>query len=164
MKVLFYGGERAGMVVLLYLLAKGYEVVVVPVDSYVERIAKLFNLKILSFDDIAGEMFGLFVCCHGRKMIPDVVLDFHVCVNLHPCLFKYKGVDPIGKYMKNKDTVASVGCHFMIGRVDAGEVIHEDFFDTPVIMSYCEFYNIALPYYIICMDHALNVLKEKEYI
>jgi len=158
MKIVFYGGQRAGIVVLLYLLAKQHEVVVVAVDSFVEGIARLFGLKMISVDDIAGEHFHVLVCCHGRRMIPGMVLDFHVCINIHPCLSKYKGADPIGRYMENKDTCGSVGCHFMTGEVDAGDVIHEVFFDTPVVASYCEFYNIALPFYIDCVHHSLNIL------
>lgn len=160
MKIVFYGGERVGMVVLLYLLAKQYEVIVVPVDSFVEYVAGLFGLRKIVFDDIAGESFDVLVCCHGRKMVSKVVFDSHVCINIHPCLFKYKGADPIGRYIMNKDVKASVGCHFMSDVVDAGEVVYEVFFTTPVISCYSEFYIISLPFYVDCIHHSLGILEK----
>ena len=56
---------------------------------------------------------------------------------------------------ENKDRLASVESHWMVEEVDAGDVIHSEYFETPEITSYAEFYNIALPYYFSCIHKTL---------
>ena len=47
---------------------------------------------------------------------------------------------------------------YMIKEVDAGEVIGRINFETPVIETYAEFYNIAYRYYIKCLDYSLKTI------
>jgi len=151
------------MVVLLYLLSKKeHQIKVIPQDTIVENIARYNNLEIISLDEVKKEEFNLLITCHGRKKLSDEILHKGPCINLHPCLFKYKGADPIGRYMLNKDTYASVGCHFMTEKIDDGEFLCEIFFDTPVITSYDEFYNLSYPFYVECI-HAALILFSWEY-
>lgn len=160
MKIIFYGRERVGLCVFLYLVGKGYSLKIIEVDESANAcnlnlIADYFNIEKIKFDSLKDQDFDVLVSCHGRKIISNDVLMKGVCVNIHPCLFKYKGANPIIRYIDNKDTIASVGCHIMTQEVDCGRVIKEVFFTTPIINNCLEFYNIALPYYITCVHEAL---------
>jgi len=154
--IIFYGRTQVGLVVLLYLLAKKKRISVVPEDEIIEKVASVFKLRKIHLEDIEKENFDIFVCCHGKKILPERFLKKNRFINIHPCLFKYKGHDPIRKYMENKDTYASVESHYMTKDVDQGEVIQSVFFSTPIINSYEQFYNIAIPYYLECIHKTLE--------
>jgi methionyl-tRNA formyltransferase len=100
--------------------------------------------------------FDLFVCCHGEKIIPEKYLEDGKFINMHSCLWKYKGKDPIARYIKNKDTQASIESHYMTKDVDEGEVIHRELFTTPVVKTHGEYFNIALPYYYTCIHETIK--------
>ena len=153
MKIVFYGRRNVGMLVLTYLVAKGHSVKVIS-DDVVAETAKIFNCPVVNFENM-GE-FDLFICCHGSKIIDKKYLIKGKFINLHPCLYKYKGHSPIKRYIENKDESGSVECQWMIEEVDAGEVIHQEFFETPKVTTFAEFYNIALPYYLKAIDKALE--------
>jgi methionyl-tRNA formyltransferase len=160
MKIIFYGRERVGLVVFLYLIAKfeGHSLKMVIDKSNscnINNIADYLNIPKIEFESLKDQDFDVLVSCHGRKIIKNDILIKGVCVNIHPCLFKYKGANLIERYIDNKDTIASVGCHIMTQEVDCGRVIKEVFFTTPIINNCLEFYNIALPYYITCVHKAL---------
>jgi methionyl-tRNA formyltransferase len=159
--IIFYGRERTGLVVLLYLLAKGYKIKTIPEDKIIEDISKKFDLETTSLSNLNNEEFDLLVCCHGKRIIKGEYLKKDKFVNIHPCLFKYKGQDPIARYLKNKDTQASVESHYMIEEVDAGEIIISIHFDTPKINSHGEFYNLALPYYLDCIHETMSKVEER---
>jgi methionyl-tRNA formyltransferase len=142
---------------LAHLLAKGFKVKVITEDALIRRCARYYNVEIITFETM-GE-FDLFICCHGRKIIPNKYLIEGKFINIHPCLYKYKGHNPIKRYIKNEDTVGSVECQFMVEEVDAGEIINQQFFNTPVATSYAVFYNIAWPYYLECVDETLRRLQ-----
>ncbi|OHA68515.1 MAG: hypothetical protein A3A27_01700 [Candidatus Wildermuthbacteria bacterium RIFCSPLOWO2_01_FULL_47_18] len=136
-KVIFYGGRQAGMIQLLTLLALGHKVVcVVPVDDIVEIAAKDLGLEVQKPKDINDDAFvgyleklgaDLFVCCHGRQIIKPRILKMVKAINTHPCLYKYKGAEPIRRLLEDKNTKASVAVHWMIEKVDEGGVIVENF-------------------------------------
>ncbi|MBI3307886.1 MAG: hypothetical protein HYZ79_00760 [Candidatus Melainabacteria bacterium] len=137
MKVVFYGGRSAGVISLLTLMALGHKVVcVIPVDEPVESVAKSHNLNIQKPGDINNDKFvnymetimaDLVVCCHGRQIIKSKLLNLFKAINLHPCLYKYKGAKPINRLLADKNTKASVAAHWMIKEVDEGKVIVENF-------------------------------------
>jgi hypothetical protein len=162
MKIVFYGGEKVGMASLLTLLARrnerNYDIIVIREDPLIEKIAVIFNLETISFEDINKTSFNLLVCVHGDKLIPKNILDEHLdaCINIHPCLYKYKGNHPVERYIQNKDMYGSVGCHFMTETPDTGDVLLELFFDTPVLSCCEEFYMLALPYYVEIVDRVVN--------
>lgn len=167
MKIVFYGGRQSGMVALLTLLALKHEVVcVIPVDDPVERAAKSFKLNIKKPEDINDKKFveylknlksGLLVCCHGRKILKKDILTIKA-INLHPCLYKYKGADPIGRMLKDKETKASVGVHWMTEDVDRGEVIVEEFLTTKG-SNVMEIYNELYPLYSEVLVEAIDKIK-----
>jgi len=160
-KIIFYGRTQAGLVVLLYLVAQKKNVMVIPEDDIIKKAAAIFKLKTTTLENLNNETFDLFVCCHGRKIIPETSLKKGKFINIHPCLSRYKGHNPIARYMENKDTSASVESHYMVKEVDQGEVIASVFFSTPVIKSYAEFYNLAIPRYLECIDKALCKIETK---
>jgi len=77
MRIIFYGGRQAGMIVLLTLLSLREKVLcVVPEDDIVEKTARLLKLNIKEPKDINDRKFvnylkslkpDLFLCCHGRQ-------------------------------------------------------------------------------------------------
>ena len=154
MKIVFYGRRNVGMLVLTYLVAKGHEVKVIA-DDIVAETAEMLGCPIVNFETM-GE-FDLFICCHGSKIIDKKYLNDKF-INIHPCLYKYKGHSPIKRYIENKDESGSVEAQWMVEEVDAGEVIHQEFFETPKLTTFAEFYNIALPYYLKCIDKTLEAL------
>lgn len=155
MKIVFYGRRNMGMNVLAYLVAKGYEVKVIS-DDTVAELAKMLGCPVVNFETMGD--FDLFICCHGNKIIDKKYLNGKF-INIHPCLYKYKGHNPTKRYIENKDESGSVESQWMVEEIDAGEVIHQEFFTTPVVTTFAEFYNIAAPYYYRCIDKTLEKLK-----
>ena len=145
MKVIFYGGKQAGVVSLFLLNNYFKNIEVIPEDALVKKAAEILNLKQTILEE-AGS-FDLLVCCHGRKIIPKNMLDKGICINLHPCLYKYKGANPIKSLLSDKETKASVGCHHMSEKVDEGEVIYEKFVDVSECKNETEVYNKLYIYY-----------------
>lgn len=137
MKIIFYGGRQAGLIQLLTLLALGHKVVcVVAVDEIVEEGAKSFGLEVQKPKNINEDTFvdyleglhaDLFVCCHGRQIIKPRILNMVKAINTHPCLYKYKGTEPVRRLLEDKNTKASVAVHWMIEKVDEGKAIVENF-------------------------------------
>lgn len=156
MRIVFYGRTQVGSVVLSYLVAKGHEVKVIPEDDLVRSLAKMYRLDEVTLDTM-GE-FDLFVCCHGEKIIKPEHLKLGRFINMHSCLWKYKGKDPISRYIKNGDTEASIESHYMVEEVDGGEVIERVLFTTPVVKTHGEYFNLALPHYYTCIDRTLKKL------
>ena len=104
LKVIFYGGQQAGKTVLTTLVSKIQNIQVIPQDELVATTAEKFGLKKISLEDIKD--FDLFICCHGRKIIPKEILNKGLCINLHPCLYKYKGAKPIKRMLEDGCTKA----------------------------------------------------------
>jgi methionyl-tRNA formyltransferase len=158
--IVLYTNRNVGATALMYLVAKGYNVYIISEDKDVLEVAS--NLGCISFEyfDLTGLDFDLFLCVHGRKVIPKEYLVDGKMVNIHPCLsLNYKGHNPIKRYIENKEQVGSVESHYMVEEVDAGEIIHQEFFPTGLCNTYADFYNIANPfYYIKCIEKTLEKL------
>ena len=157
--IIFYGRTQVGSVVLSYLVAKGFKVKVIPEDQLIRNLCDYYNLEAVTLDTM-GE-FDLFICCHGKKIIDEKYLIPYKFVNMHSCLWKYKGKDPISRYIANKDTEASIEAHYLVKEVDAGEVITRVLFETPIVNSHGEYFNIAIPYYYQCIDEAFKKLNPR---
>jgi len=168
MKIIFYGGRQAGVVSLLTAKALGHEIVcVVPVDELVESVAKSLGLEVRKPKNINEEEFvdyletlqaDLFLCCHGRQIIRSRILKNWKAINMHPCLYKYKGVEPIRRLLEEGEKKASVAVHWMTEQVDAGEVIVELFKDVEsdtVVGVYNELY----PLYSTSLVQALQIIQ-----
>jgi len=152
--IILYGRRNTGLLALSYLKARGFNVKVISDDKTILWLAESLGCDIVDFNSM-GE-FDLFLCVHGNRILPKEILQKRKMVNVHPCLGLYKGANPIKKYIKNKDTKASVESHWMIEEVDAGEVIHQEFFETGIIHSYAEFYNQCIDKYFKCIDRTLK--------
>jgi methionyl-tRNA formyltransferase len=155
--IILYGRRNTGMIVLLYLLAKGFKVKVITDDVDIINLARIFGVFIISFETM-GE-FNLFICCHGQSIIPKKYLQKGKMINIHPCLRWYPGHNPIQKYINNKNTIGSVEVQYLIEKVDAGELICAEVFKTPVCHTHQDFYNLALHYYPKVLDNALKLLN-----
>jgi len=155
MKIIFYGGRQAGLVSLLTLLSLKHDIVcVIPVDDVVESVAGNLGLNIqkpknINEDEFVGYLKGLkaeaFICCHGRQIIKARILNAFKCINLHPCLYQYKGAEPIKRLLQDHNKRASVASHQMTETVDGGQVIVENFKEVEsdtVVGVYNELYPI----------------------
>ena len=83
------------------------------------------------------------------------------CINLHPCLSKYKGENPIERLLKDKGKKASVGVHWMTEEVDRGEVIIEKFLKIKG-SNVTEVYNELYSVYAEVLIEALNKIKDRK--
>lgn len=168
MKIIFYGGQTAGVVVLLTILAGGHTVSgVIAEDDKVKQIARVFNIKIYNKSIIDDEKFveslkatsDLFICCHGKKILSKFFVRTIKCVNLHPCLYKYKGTRPIKRLIADNNSKASVGSHFMTENVDKGDVIVEHFISIKNTkdMTETDVYGFLYPLY---SSVVINTMKK----
>ena len=131
LNVFFIGARQAGCMGLLTLIADGYNIIgVVPYDESVKRIAEEFLINTFKSikDDVAIERVkksDIIVSVHGREVVSTKILEMVPLggINVHPCLYKYKGADPINRMLSDGETHASVGVHFMTDKVDDGPVI-----------------------------------------
>ena len=154
MKIILYTRRNVGMYCLSHLVALGHDVSVITDDADVEWLAGRYFCPLVDLDTM-GE-FDLFLCIHGNKIIPKEYLVEGAMCNIHPCLYKFKGHNPIKRYIFGQDTEATVESQWLIEEVDGGDVIHRENFKTPICKTYADFYNVALPYYIKCLDETLN--------
>ena len=180
MKIIFYGARQAGMFSLLTLLAAGEDVIcLIPErkadkENVVEKIGEAFKLYIFKPESINSEDSinhlkslkpDLLVCCHGRDILKKDILNIPKfgCINLHPCLYKYKGARPITRLLEDKETKASVAAHYMTEKIDEGETIVEKFVDIACCKTEEEVYNVLYLYYSLALLEALERIKSKQY-
>lgn len=170
MRIFYYGGRNSGMAVLLGVLAAGHEVIgVIPVDDPVERVAQKLGIPVLkpknvNFPEvqefITKEHADLFLCCHGRQIVKENLLNAVPAVNMHPLLFKYPGAAPVAKMLAAGETKASVAAHWMTEFVDRGEVIVENFLDVSG-KTEIEVYNELYWLYVTTCLEALEKIEGK---
>jgi len=162
-KVTFMGGRQAGCIGLLTLLSAKCEIIgAVAYDSAVKMIAEKLNLPI--FSSIKEDKFieslrtsDMLVSVHGREIVPPEWLEIPSkgCINVHPCLYRYRGANPIERLLRDGVTKASVGVHYMSDKIDSGEVIVEKFIDVSGKKTVEEIYNELYPYYILAILEAI---------
>jgi len=157
MTIVLYANRNTGLVVMSYLVAMGHNVKYISDDLDIIEMGTAYNLTRVVLETMRP--FDLFICCHGDKIIEAQYLQEGKMINIHPCLYKYKGHNPIKRYIENGDTEGTVESQYMIEEVDAGEVIEQEFFKTPVCKTYADFYNIAIPYYLKCIHNTLEHLQ-----
>lgn len=136
MKVALYGGQTTGIISLLTLLSTTSTVkAVIAQDKSMQQIATLYSLDTYSPKDINTSSFiqqlvqtvDLLICCHGRKLLSTELVTSVPCINIHPCLYAYKGAQPIKRLIEEKNSRASVASHWMTPVIDEGKVIIEKF-------------------------------------
>ena len=160
------GGQQAGCIGLLSLLAVDCDIIsTVAYDNNVKMLAE--ELKIPTFSSIHEKQFldsvkeaDLLFSVHGRQIVPKKILDMPSlgCVNVHPCLYKYKGANPIQRMLNDNNSKASIGIHYMVEDVDSGELIIEEFIDTTG-RTVLEVYNELYPYYSKTIIKAIKIIK-----
>jgi len=160
MRICFMGGKQAGCIGLLTLKALGHEVAVIESDDMVNDLVD--HLEIYR-SPLAMDFFkDLLVSVHGRKIISNEVLARfkYGGINVHPCLWKYPGADPIGQLLRDSDCwgKVSVGVHVMTDEVDKGEVLVEQFAELPrqFNLTRNEVYNFLYPLYAKVLIEALE--------
>ena len=168
-KVSLMAGKQAGCIGLLSLYAANCDIIgVVAYDELVNQLAKKLNLP--TFSSLKEDEFiklvnksDLLVSVHGREIVPIEILKVPPlgCINVHPCLYQYKGGNPVGRLLRDKNTKASVGVHYMLEEVDAGEVIVEKFVNVSGKNTMDEVYNVLYPYYALTLLEAINKIRDK---
>ncbi len=157
MTIILYCRRNVGLIALSYFVAKGHTVRVMTDDDNVKWLARSLGCPMVEGVNAMGRFDFLF-CVHGNKILETKYLAEKKTINIHPCLFKYPGHNPIKRYIENGDTLGSVESQYMIEEVDAGPVIHQEMFSTPVCHNYADFYNVALPFYYKVLDKTMEVI------
>lgn len=167
--VVFMGGKQAGCIGLLSLISSNCNILgVIAYDKFVREVGKKLNLKLyesVKNEEVEGllKKSDLLVCTHGREIVPKELLELPKLggINVHPCLSKYKGKNPIGRMLENGETEASVGVHFMEEDVDQGKIILENFIDVGKKNRVVEVYNELYPYYATTIMEAVKILRKE---
>lgn len=143
------------MVGLLTVLALGHEVTQVLTDPEVPGLSHTTRSLIGCgfFRDItyyiAGETINLaklhddykpdlFLCVHGRRIIPAASLKLfkHGGVNVHPFLQDFPGAAPVERAIDRGSTAPlSVSAHRMADKVDEGEVLATASFEDGEVLA-----------------------------
>jgi len=162
MKVCMMIKNQAGMIGLLTVYKDNKILSVVCYDDLTVKICKQLNL--LYFYTIYDKDFikalgksDLLISVHGDEIVSEELLELPSigCINVHPCLSKYKGNHPIERLLINKDKTASVGCHWMNNKVDDGRIIYEEFVDIQNCNNIQEVYNCLYPVYFSVISKSL---------
>ena len=169
LKAAYMGGKQAGCIGLLSVYAAGCRpTVVAAYDESVARVAEALSVPVVSSiqDDgfeVATSESDVIICVHGSEIVPHRLLDIPPLggINVHPCLYRYKGVNPIGRLLEDRNPVASVGVHRMTGRIDEGEVLIEEFVDVNDKRSIEEVYNALYPHYAVALLKALTKIRPR---
>jgi hypothetical protein len=167
-KIFFLGGKQAGCIGLLALVVAGCKIEgAVAYDTAVANLATILHIPTFSsIEQSQGENLlsesDLLVCVHGREIVPKKIFDLPRLggINVHPCLYRYKGANPIGRMLQDGCTQASVGVHRMTENVDQGEVIIEEFIDVVGKQSVEEVYNVLYPFYALVLIKAIQILHD----
>lgn len=167
LKICFMGGKQAGIIGALTVLSKGHTILsAVSYSDDLDSVLSGFDVplfKSIKDEKFIGSLCGcdLLLSVHGREIVPQVIIKTPRlgAVNVHPFLYKYKGADPIGRALADKEPKGSVGVHYMTDKVDEGEVIAEEFVDVSGITSVDGVYNRLYPYYSKAILKALEKLS-----
>ena len=176
LRVIFLGGKQAGLIGLLTTIVASCEVkAVVTCDSAIEDISGKLGIPIYDSVKLAEVKAllpetDLMISVHSREIIPPALLAIPRLggINVHPCLAKYKGKNPISRFfydsISQHQALASVGIHYMTAEVDLGETILERFIwiDRQSVNSVIEVYNILYPLYSLLLFEVLKDLEGKQ--
>jgi len=172
MRIIFMGGNQAGCIGLLTLKSLGHDVAVEASTKMVCDLAVSLKVPLFAEDLYpVGAPWDLMVSVHGRQIVPVKALDNfkYGGINLHPCLWKYPGKDPIGRFpederkqSRSQHPPVGVGAHIMTENVDAGPVIFEQFLDLGFHVdsetTRTEVYNFLYPWY---ADVLIQAIKKR---
>lgn len=160
MKILLYTRRNVGLYCLSHLIALGHGVVVMTDDTHVQKLATRYGCKVIGngdWNEMSATNFELLLSIHGDKKVPKGFYKEGAAINIHPCLSKYKGKDPISRYIKDKEIFGTVESHWMTDIIDEGGGIYSTpEFLTGECKTHAEFYNVAVPFYFYCLEYTLN--------
>lgn len=167
MKVFYLGGKQAGCVGLLTLYSAGCQILgAVAYDPYIRNLVKTLGLPLFESiqENSVQELLrqsDLLVCVHGREFVHQELLRLprDGAINVHPCLYAYKGARPIERWLQDGNTKASVGIHRMGEKIDEGEVLVEEFMEIREKLSVREVYNSLYPLYATTLLQALQKVR-----
>lgn len=176
MKIIFYGNRQAGMIGLLSAMAVGCNIIEVwEDDGYgIPGINSLdLRRQLIRENDkfVLPQDHGkldLFLCVHGRQIIPEYILGSfkEKGVNLHPFLDKYPGPAPVQRAICAGETVATVYVHRMTSKVDNGQVLASASvkitkFSDAQILRPVDVYNELYPLYAEVVARVLKNFKHR---
>jgi methionyl-tRNA formyltransferase len=167
MRAVFMGGRQAGCVGLLTSLCFGCEIdALVAYDDQIRMVAGLLDLPLRhSISETQGSLADadVLISVHGREFVPPELLALPRLggINVHPCLYAYKGADPVARLLADRNTRASVAVHRMTDELDEGEVLVEEFVDVTGDQTGVEVYNRLYPYYATALYRALQALARE---
>ncbi len=156
MQIVFAGGQVAGCIGLLTVRALGHEVLcVLPSDKLFCDFARDMGFDLCDVPRGAD----LLVSVHSKIFFADHYLKQFKKggINVHPCLWKYKGARPITRLLTDGGTKASVGVHRLTNVLDGGEVLAEIFMEIKG-KTEIEVYNELYPLYAIALKRGLEVV------
>lgn len=169
LNVCLMAGKQAGVIGILTTLAKNIDILsVVAYDDMTSMISN--ELHIPTYQTIHDQRFvqnlgksDLLICVHGREIVPPALLSLPKfgCINVHPCLYKYKGGNPIQRLLDENESKASVGVHHMTEEIDKGAVIIEEYADVHGAETVENVYNILYPYYALVLSKALDTIEKQ---
>ena len=167
MNIIFLGGRQAGCIGLLTLKAMGHSIpAAVCYDDNVRDIALRLGVPRVfqSAKHVPMKMYDeadLLVSVHGREILPKIIFDSPArgALNVHPCLSRYPGKNPVKRLLKDGETMASVGVHRMTEVLDSGEVVKEVYVDVEGKRTVDEVYNALYPVYSIALMEAVNRIE-----
>jgi len=162
------GGRQAGCISLLTLFAAGCTPTAVATsDELVGRLAETLGLPMFSSIHDPGfqeslSRSDLLVSVHGREIVPDRMLNVPPLggINVHPCLYRYKGANPVARLLQDGNRMASVGVHRMTQKIDEGDVLIEEFVQVEQEETVIEVYNALYPSYAIALTKALKIMQQ----
>ncbi len=168
LKVIFLGGKQAGIIGLLATVVSGCEVkAVVTVSDMMEQLSNQLRINVYhsvkqqEIYDLLPNI-DLLISVHSREIIPMELLNIPRLggINVHPCLWKYKGKNPIQRFLQEHESQASVGVHRMTEDIDMGETLFEMFVDIDRIKvtQVVEVYNILYSLYGLVLLKTLDSL------
>lgn len=170
LKISYMGGKQAGMIGLLTALSKKHEISVIA--SYSTELSNTSSkFCIPTYTTIKDPTFikkssqsDIILCVHGREKVPQTLINltkYKLAVNVHPYLYKYKGINPIGRAIHDKCYRASVGAHYMTDKYDEGKVIDEQFIDIIPTTNPIEVYNQLYYLYEIVVSNTLDIISHE---
>lgn len=166
-KVVYTGGRQAGCIGLLTASVAECRIKgVIAYDNTVEALAATLHLPTFSsikqpeVERLLSDS-DLLISVHSREIVPKKLLELPRLggINVHPCLYRYKGANPVGRLLQDGCTRASVGVHRMTEHLDEGEVLAEEFVDVAGKQTAEEVYNVLYPFYALALLKALRVLE-----
>jgi methionyl-tRNA formyltransferase len=170
LRIVFMGGNQAGMIAALSALACGSSILAaVAYTGEVGKFLRLFGIPL--YKSVKSHGFkealiesDLLLCVHGREIVASELLSLPrlAAVNVHPYLYKYKGASPVLRALQEKEFRGSVGAHLMTEKVDGGKVLFEEFIDVGSADSVEEIYNRLYPAYGRVVSRIIQLYQKKK--